>query len=357
MQSNPANISDNLNEEEESFSFANVLADWRRSVGYALRSWKIILLVGLLGALIGLGYAWIKHDTYTARLTFVVEEAKGSGGSIASAIAGQFGFDLGGMSGSNGVLSGDNVLELLKSHTLIKNAILTAYDSAHHSIADRYAEVYQWKEKWKADEKIGKDISFPAGKTEFTRLEDSLLQTIVLRLAEKELSISKPDKKLGFFTIEASTRDERLSQLITERLLKITTDFYVEAKTRRISNNVARLQRRADSLGMVLDRKTYSNAAANQALLDANPAYSSPVVSAEISSRDKFIQSTVYAEIIKSLEVNRTSLVQETPTVQIVDYPDLPLRHNKVKMPLAALLGFFAGAIIALAFLTFLKKK
>ncbi len=353
----PENLNTTHETEEEIFSFRSLIKNWQESILYALSFRKWLALAAISGGLLGIGYAWIIHTTYTAKLTFVVEESKGSGGSVASALAGQFGFDIGGLSGSNGVLAGDNVLELLKSHTLIKKALLTPYDSSNMSIADKYAEVYHWKEQWKSNAKVGKEIHFPVSQKQFSRLEDSLLHTIITRIEERELSISKPDKKLGVFVLQLTSRSERISQLFCERLLKITTDFYVDTKTKRLSNNVARLQRRADSLGVLLDKRTYSTAEANRVLLDGNPAYSSPSVDAEISTRNKYIQSTVYAEIVKNLEVSRTSLMQETPTVQIVDSPELPLKENKTGFAFGGLVGLLTGFFSVLLLLALRKIK
>ncbi|OYY14055.1 MAG: hypothetical protein B7Y69_12290, partial [Sphingobacteriia bacterium 35-40-8] len=87
---------------------------------YALSKWRLLALAAVLGALLGLGYYFLKPVIYTAHITFVVEESKsaGGGGSLMSALAGQFGVDIGGLSGTSGVLAGDNVLQLLKSRSL-----------------------------------------------------------------------------------------------------------------------------------------------------------------------------------------------------------------------------------------------
>lgn len=345
MQPTPINTGNDA--DEESFSFKSLFHEWKTNLHYLLKYPRMLALTGILGGLIGMGYAWTKKPTYTARLSFVVEESKGSsGGSIASALAGQFGFDLGGLSGTNGVLAGDNVLQLLKSRVFIKKTLLTPYaDASVQSLADQYAAVYHWKEQWANDSKVGKQINFPGNQPVLTRLQDSLLQKMVTSISDDQLSIAKPDKKLGFFELQVTTRDEKFSQLFCERLLQITTDFYVDTKTRRLRNNVARLERRADSLEMILDKKTFSNADVNRSLLDLNPSYSTPMVDAEISSRNKFIQSTVYAEIVKNLEVSKTALLQETPTVQIVDYPEMPLKKNKTGFLLAIVAGLFGGVV------------
>jgi hypothetical protein len=277
----------------------------------------------------------------------VVEDAKTSGTGLMSALAGQFGFDLGNITGGSGVLSGDNILALLQSRSMIRKALLTAFDSSsNRSLADIYAETYGWKEEWKNDSKINRKIDFPATQNPLGRMEDSLLQLIEERIQEKELSVMKIDRKLSFIELQTTIRHETLSKLFCERLLKTATGFYVETKTSRLTKNIQRLQAKADSLERALNKKTYASADANRLLLDANPVYAAPEVSAEISARDKFVQSTIYTEIIKNLEMNKTAQIQETPTLQIVDTPELPLKTNRVKLAVALLVGSISGIVI-----------
>lgn len=338
--------------EETPYSFAVMLQNWKAQIPYLLGQWKMIIAIAIIGGLIGWGYAWYKPISYTARLTFVVEDSKSSGGGLASVLAGQIGIDIGGLTGGSGVLQGDNVLELLKSKSLLKKALLTAYDSAgKNSLADVYAESYEWKEKWLNNKKVGTPIQFGIGARKFTRTEDSLLQVIMKRIVEKELSIAKPDKKLGIFALELTTRNELVSQQITERLLKVTSDFYVDTKTKRLKGNVDRLQQRVDSIGRILNIKTYSAANANRQLLDGNPAFTALEVGAEISSRDKLVQSTVFAELTKNLEASKTMLIQETPTIQVVDNPELPLKENKLKWWMALMMGAAIGAGLGIVYL------
>lgn len=330
---------------EEEFFFKALISRWIGSVRYTLGFWKILVWAGLLGAIGGIVTSLLTPVTYTARLTFVVEDTKQGGGSLVSALAGQIGLDVGSLGNTSGMLAGDNVLELLKSRSLIKKTLLTPYTGTdtNYSLADRFAETYGWKEKWKNSSKVGKDIHFTVNKTSFTRLEDSLLQRLIKKITEDQLSIAKPDKKLNFFELTYVNRDEKVSQLFCERLLKTSADFYIETKTRRLRGNIARLQRNLDSLGGVLDKKTYSAAQASEGLIDINPAYTTQAVSAEISSRNKFIQGTIYGELVKQLEVSKTSLIQETPTVQTVDYPEMPLKKNRLRW----YVGLLAGAAIA----------
>ena len=152
-------------EQEEEFSLSGQLLGLWKLVLYALSKWRLLALAAVLGALLGLGYYFLKPVIYTAHITFVVEESKsaGGGGSLMSALAGQFGVDIGGLSGTSGVLAGDNVLQLLKSKSLIKKTLLTPFNNgdtsvkrtpassvtgASRSLADEYARVYGLDKKW-----------------------------------------------------------------------------------------------------------------------------------------------------------------------------------------------------------------
>jgi hypothetical protein len=344
-------------EVEEEFSLLGQLLSLWKMILYAFSKWRLLAIAAIIGAILGLGYYFIKPVIYTARITFVVEESKsaGGGGSLMSALAGQFGVDIGGLSGTSGVLAGDNVLQLLKSRSLIKKTLLTPFNGTR-SLADEYARVYGLDKKWLNSSKVGRAISFKPGILSLPRTEDSLLQRIIKKITEKELLIAKPDKKLGFFEMNTSMRSEALSALFCTRLLKTTTDFYIETKTRRLVTNVQRLQLKADSLLFALNRKTFSSADANRMLLDVNPVYASPLVNAEMSNRDKLIQSTIYADIVKNLEISKTSLIQETPTVQVVDEPEFPLPDNANDWWLTALIGAALLVLIAAVIIIAFKK-
>lgn len=339
--------SNNINEEPE-FSMKAVLVGWKQDFVLVMKHWKQLLYAVIVGGLLGLGYYWFSKPTYTASLTFVVEESKQSGGGMLSALAGQFGVDVGGMSGTSGVLAGDNVQELLKSRSLIKKVLLqkSPIDSSH-SIAEDYAIAYGWKTKWSEKSGIGpKNAIFPIGGKLLSRIQDSLIQVMMEQILEKELTVSKPDKKLGFFELDITNKQELLSQTICLQLINEATSFYIDTKTRRLKINVERLQRKSDSLEYLLNRKTVSTISANRELMNLNPAYATAGADVEISNRDKMILSTIYGEVVKNLEISKTALIQETPTVQLVDQPELPLKKNLMKWWKAMGLGMLLGAFV-----------
>lgn len=317
---------------------------------FLLTKWLIIVLIGLLGGGIGFLYAYLKPIKYTSKLTFVVEEGKSGGGGLAS-LAGQFGFDLGGASGG-GVFSGDNILLFFKSEGLCRETLITMYDSTQNvMLVDRYAEVTKMKKRWLKKKKIGA-INFSKYRNgKFPRLEDSLMQEIVKDILKTDLSVSKPDKKASFIEVKSMMRDEMLSKFFSERLVKIATQRYVDSKIKTKAINVNMLQRKADSLAAVLNNKTYSAAASQQSLIDANPALRSVPIAAEITTRDKTMAATIFGEVIKNLEISKTMLNQETPVIQMVDQSTLPLFKEKDGKLKSIALGGILAVFLTVLFL------
>jgi hypothetical protein len=317
---------------------------------FLVSQWLKILIAGILGGTFGLGYAFFKPVKYSSRLTFVVEDAKSSVGGLAS-LAGQFGFDLGG-AGGGGIFSGDNVLLFLKSEGLIRETLLTPYDaSGRITLVDRYIEARELKEEWLNDKKIGPISFYQYLSGVMPRKEDSLLQEIVSDIIESDLTVAKPDKKASFIEVRVSTRDELFSKLFIERLVKIATDHYVDSKTKTKAVNVAKLQLRADSLSALLNNKTYASAFSQQTLVDANPALRTAPIASEISTREKTMTATIFAEVVKNLEISKTILSQETPVIQLVDQSTLPLQIEKVSKLNSLLIGGVLTIFLVVFFL------
>jgi hypothetical protein len=323
-----------------------------------------ILLTGLVFGLIGLGYSFLKKPVYLARVNFVIEENKQNAGGLFSALAGQIGVDLSSLSGISGILAGDNVLELLKSTTMLKKVLLTPYPSdSTHTLAYKYAEAYgrldQYNklaggEVFNSPPSVGVlsregDSPIREGATErevvqkSKRVEDSLLNVIATRIIEKDLSVYKPDRKLSVFRLDLTTRDELLSQTIGMRMINKAADQYIQTKTKRLRNNVERLQAKADSIADLLNVRTVR--AAEKDIINQNPSYINTEVDIEISSREKSMLNLIYADLNKSIDLTRTALIQETPTIEIIDTPDLPLKKEEVKWYVALVLGFGIGVI------------
>lgn len=317
---------------------------------------KSILTIIAACTCLGLAYALLKPIKYTARSSFVVEDSKSLGGSgLMGALSGQFGSEIINMlGGGSNLLSGENIIELSKSRNLIRKTLLTQYDSSNYSLADKYAETLKLKDKWKRSRKVGTWIAFSTDKKQFTRTEDSLLNKLIDRIIKKDIRVFKPDRRLSLFEINITMRDDQLASLFCQRLLAKTSDLYIEAKTKRIRGNIARLQNLADSLQRYANQKIKTSITSEFQLLDINPQYLNESVNSRINEREQILSSTIYAEILKNLEINKVSLLQETPTIQLVDTPILPLPDNEIEWYEGLLAGLLAGVLINIFFFVFM---
>jgi len=212
---------------------------------------------------------------------------------------------------------------------------LTQYDSSsQQSLADVYAKVYQLKDGWEKNEKIGK-VEFPpigTGKA-YTRLQDSLLQSMINGIIKTQFTVGKTDKKAGFIDVSATMQNEVLAKVYCERIVQRAVDRYINIKTQRQKSTVDKLQVRVDSIAALLRQKTVSGASlqTSSSTMDINPLYKTGTsVAVETTIRDKTMLATIFASVTQNLEMAKFTLSQETPVIQIVDSPILPLNINKI---------------------------
>lgn len=303
---------------------------------YLKTQWWKIAIIGFIGGGVGFVYAWMQPITYTAKTTFVVEEGKSGtpGLSGLASLAGQFGVDVGGSAGG-GLLSGDNILLYFKSPSLAREVLLTQYDSSSkQSIADVYAAVYDLKAGWEKNEKIGK-INFPPAKVNkgYTRLQDSLLQKMIDGIIKTQFTVGKTDKKAGFIDVTTTMQNEALAKVYCERIVQLAVEKYVGIKTQRQKATVDKLQNRVDSIASLLRQKTVSGASlqTSSSTMDINPLYKTgTAVAVETTVRDKTMLATIFASVTQNLEMAKFTLSQETPVIQVVDGPILPLHKEKI---------------------------
>jgi DNA-directed RNA polymerase specialized sigma subunit len=172
-------------------------------------------------------------------------------------------------------------------------------------------------------------------------------------IGKQNLNVSKIDKKLSFIAVQVASEDQLFSKFFTERLVAEATDFYVKTKTKRSKTNVDKLQAIADSLELQLNKKTYSTAVAQD--LNVNPIRQVANVETEIRSRDKMVLQTMYAEVVKNLEISKMTMAQETPVVQVIDTPILPLKKERFGKLKGLILGGFVGGFLILIILILRK--
>ena len=329
---------------------------------FLLTKWRLIILAGIIGGLIGFTYAYFQKPTYKAALTFAMEEEKSGGGGLGGALglASQFGIDLG--SSGGGAFSGANLIELMKSRKLVEKTLLSPIevDGKAQSLVEYYLAFNEIKKDW--DEKpLLKNVSFPidADRTKFTLQQDSILKEVAAELIKKDLVISQKDKKVSILSIEMNSTNEQFAKVFCETIAKETSEYYVEIKSKKSKMNVDILQHQADSIRAELNSAITGVAAAADNVFNLNSAMNVRRTPSARRQVDVQANTAILTQLVGNLELAKVTLRKETPLLQIIDRPSFPLEKEKVgKLKSLALGGFLAGflTVLYLVFSSLYKK-
>jgi uncharacterized protein involved in exopolysaccharide biosynthesis len=329
---------------------------------FLLTQWKLIILMGVIGGVIGFTYAYFQKPTYKATLTFALEEDKGGGGmSGALGLASQFGFDLGGSGG--GAFTGSNLIELMKSRLLVEKTLLNPIEVEGKmiSIAEYFIQINKMREAWDKNPTL-KNIQFlpNADREKFTLQQDSILKGIYSSLtAPKNLTIAQKDKKVSITIIEVISFNEKFSKIFCENLAKETSEYYVEIKSKKARMNVEILQKQTDSIRAELNSAITGVATAADNVFNLNMAMNVKRTPGARRQVDVQANTAMLTSLVTNLEMSKMALRKETPLIQIIDRPIFPLEKEKVgKLKSLVLGGFLAGflTVLYLVFTTLYKK-
>lgn len=337
-----------------SVALTDIIASAKSFIKFIQSRFKLLGLLIILCGLLGFVYYFITNPKYQATATFIVEE-KSSNSGLAG-MAGQLGFDISSLTGGNaGLFDGDNILEIIKSRNIIESVLLSKVDTAdsvnNETLADLYYETSGLKNKLEGKNNELANLNFSNIKNGATHTitQDSVLYMMIEKINKENLNVQRTNKKGSIISINTVSSSPQFSKLFSERLLNETSEMYIKIKVGNLSSNITRLQNKADSLQALLNRTSYQSAALNT--FDANEAYKSSSVPEEMSQRDKLVLNTLYAEVVKNVEILRISLINQKPIIQILDLPKFPLVNQQKSFLFIELLGLLAGLVIGLLYL------
>jgi len=318
--------------------------------------WLIILILSLLGGALGLVYAIISKPLYTASSTFVLDESnKGGGLSQYAGLASMAGIDLGGGSGG-GIFQSDNILELYKSRLMIEKTLLSEanFNGKKQLLIERYIDFNHLRTRWLEKDHIG-NVLFKGNPDNFNRIQDSIITSVVKLFNKQVLTVAKPDKKISIIRVDVATKDELFAKEFNIKLVDNVNKFYSETKTKKSDQNVRILQHQADSVKEVLNRSINGVASAIDAAPNANPSLQILRVPSQRRQVDVQASTAIYGEIVKNLELSKMSLRQETPLIQLIDSPVLPLTVDKVTKVKGFIIGILTGCLLTILIIALRK--
>jgi uncharacterized protein involved in exopolysaccharide biosynthesis len=345
------NTNDIQNIQEDEISLKELILkikDWYR---FLLSKWIVLVAAGIIGGAIGVGYATNQKPTYTARLSFVLEDEKSGGVSGLSSIVNQFGGDFIGNAG--GAFAAANLAELMRSRLIIEKTLLSpvVLDNEKVSLADYFIRcnnlqsILGLKDKFTNNQLITK-----TDWRKFNLSQDGILNILYSKILG-EISIYQKDKKGSISVIEVKNINENFAKLFCERIAEETSNYYIEIKSKKARQNMEILQHQVDSVRAELNGAITGVATAADNTFGLNPAMmvrKSPGTRRQV---DVQANTAILTQLVTNLEMAKVSLRKETPLIQLIDKPRLPLDVYKVSKLKFLILGiatsiFFAALII-----------
>jgi uncharacterized protein involved in exopolysaccharide biosynthesis len=340
--------------DNDEISLKELIQKIQEWIAYLKTQWKLIIGIAALGGIIGFVYASFQKPTYLATTTFVLEEDKGGGGlGGAMGLASSFGFDLG---GGGGLFNSSNIVELMKSRLVVEKTLLNPVQvmGKEISLVEYYLQINNTRESW-AQKPALANISFPknADRTKFSLEQDSILHIISADLSVSNLTIANKDKKSSIISLTVKSQDEIFSKLFCEQLLEETSNFYIETKSKKSRLNVNILQHQADSIRAELYGAITGVATASDNVYNLNPAYNVKKTPGTRRQVDVQANTAILNQLVAQLELSKVSLRKETPLVQIIDRPILPLKMEKIGKIKSLVLGSFLAGFFIVIYLVF----
>tara|TARA_B100000795_G_scaffold28397_1_gene18795 strand:- start:832 stop:1875 length:1044 start_codon:yes stop_codon:yes gene_type:complete len=314
------------------------------------KKFSIITISGFF-FVIGIVFAISDVKKYTAELTFVVEDQQQAGGTLGamSGMASQFGFDVG--SSSSTTFSQNNILEFLKSRGVVESALMQnrKVNNTEDLLIEHYLYLNKIKDYWKTNEDLN-PVSFHGI---LAKDNDSVSGNVWKSIIEDKLVVELQSDEANIINLSYRSVNEEFAKSFVEALIEQMSKMYITHQTAQASNSLSFLTSRSDSVFMELEiaEEEFANVKdINQRIVKASGRLKELQLMRRVD-----VLNAMYLEIIKNLELSKITLLNQTPIIQIIDKPILPLKIEESSKAALGFLGAFLGGFLSIVFFVFRK--
>jgi hypothetical protein len=350
---------ENFNSGNDEITLREVIIKIKEWVLFLISKWKIIFLFGLIGGLISLTIVLYEKPTYKAVLTFAMEEEKGGGGGLSGALglASSFGIDLGG--GGGGAFASNNLTELMKSRLIVEKVILKPINinGKLTNLAEFYIKNNNLRKIWDNNPRL-KNISFypVIDRSKFSLQQDSIILKIYNSLINsKNLIIQQVDKKVTILSITVKSENELFSKLFCENLAFETSEFYIYTRSKKSKINTEVLKNQVDSVRLELNKAITGVASEADNVYNLNPSLNIKSTNSKKKQIDVQANTAILTNLVVQYELSKITLRKETPLIQLIDSPILPLEKKKSSKSFSVILGTIIGSFFTCLFYIFIR--
>ena len=310
---------------------------------------KIFLLVISFTVLL-LVFSLAQDPRYKAELSFVVEDTQKSAPlSSMSGLASQFGFDM--FSSSNSTFSQANIMDLLKSRGVISKTLLqkSNYTDKSDFFIDSYLKINSINNDWNELQSL-KDLNFH---DKLTITHDSIITLVWQKIIKEDISVEIKNDETDIIYLSFTCSDEKFAKFFSESLISEMSRMYISYQTKQSTNTISFLQNRADSVFVELEKAEQEFARVkdiNQRIIKASGRLKELQL-----MRNVEVLNTMYLELVKNIEVSKLTLLNQTPIIQVIDKPILPLEDTKMSIFLVLLITIFISTTFSIIYIVLRK--
>ena len=134
-----------------------------------------------------------------------------------------------------------------------------------------------------------------------------------------------------------------------EQLVKIASNYFIEYKSQKARKNLQLVTRLTDSVKGLLYGNIENYASSND--LNVNPLRQVLRTGSQKIQVNAQANTALYTELLKQLGLAQLTVQKETPLIQIIDRPMLPLKKEKPGRLLTGIIFAFLGGALTAAFL------
>ncbi|MBK9564373.1 MAG: hypothetical protein IPO37_04060 [Saprospiraceae bacterium] len=320
------------------------------------KKWWIIALT--IPVMTYFGYKAKKAEvTYTAQLTYLLNDGSGSGGALGG-ILGSFGL------GKGGKVNLDRIVELSRSRNIIQKVLFTevpldTFQGKKDLIANHLITLYQLDKQWTNKNKDWTGFQFKSTDISTFKGDDLAALKMLYGKVVGGKNVKNPifsngfNEDTGILTITATTVDEELSIIFANLVYSELKQYYTESSTKGNQNTFEFVEAKTDSIFALLRSKEFQLSRFNDSyrnLTDPNLLTQRRLLEIEILKL-----KTMYAEATKNREIADFSLASGTPDINIIDEPLPPLEPNAMSLLIELIKGGLLGGLLASGF--FIARK
>lgn len=285
-----------------------------------LRSRRLIVGMTMLGLLVGLAWALVPRRTWTAETIFLPEQRRQAQGAL-SGIASQIGLAVGGLDGAQpGVL----LVELSKSRDVLDSLALSAPYAGDSAGASK--PLSDWLLLDETDPKLRR-----------VQLRNKLAAAID----------ASSNAKTGLVTIRVSLPADWLAAEVAKRLIQQLDRVSVGLRQQRARAEKQftdeRMAESANELAIAERRRT--NFEINNRDISRSPERQ---LELERLNREASLRQQLFSSLANAAQQAALEQQRDTPSVTVVQQPDLPLQPDRRFLIRKGLVGAVGGMALAM---------